>query len=73
MGIIYTQLCVSSVVRKGIKLLRHMFARELGLDVADEWIPHVEIDGDLDARFAYIPDHLEVSREEEEEKWEVRR
>jgi hypothetical protein len=50
-GIIYTQLCVSEVVRKGVRLLREMFAREMGRMPNDEWIPEVAVDGDLEARW----------------------
>ncbi|TKY87106.1 hypothetical protein EX895_003783 [Sporisorium graminicola] len=56
-GIIYTRLSVASVVNKGIKLLTQMFASMS--DGAAERIPRVEVDGDLRARFAYIPEHLE--------------
>ncbi|CDR99804.1 hypothetical protein [Sporisorium scitamineum] len=56
-GIIYTRLSVASVVNKGIKLLTQMFANVQG--GAPERIPRVEVDGDLKARFAYIPEHLE--------------
>ncbi|CBQ71920.1 related to branched chain alpha-ketoacid dehydrogenase kinase [Sporisorium reilianum SRZ2] len=56
-GIIYTRLSVASVVNKGIKLLTQMFASVPG--GAAERIPRVEVDGDLKARFAYIPEHLE--------------
>lgn len=58
-GIIYTHLSVSSVVRKGIRLLRQMFAAERGISPDDPIIPEVTVDGDLGARFAYIPEHLE--------------
>lgn len=54
-GIIYTRLSVASVVNKGIKLLTQMFARGVG----EDRIPRVEVDGDLKAGFAYIPEHLE--------------
>ncbi|SNX83172.1 related to branched chain alpha-ketoacid dehydrogenase kinase [Melanopsichium pennsylvanicum] len=56
-GIIYTRLSVASVVNKGIKLLTKMFANVQG--IISERIPRVEVDGDLKARFAYIPEHLE--------------
>lgn len=56
-GIIYTRLSVASVVNKGIKLLTQMFANVQG--VTADRIPKVEVDGDLKARFAYIPEHLE--------------
>ena len=56
-GIIYTRLNVASVVNKGIKLLTQMFANVQGVE--KERIPRVEVDGDLKARFAYIPEHLE--------------
>lgn len=56
-GIIYTRLSVASVVNKGIKLLTQMFANVQGVE--KERIPKVEVDGDLKARFAYIPEHLE--------------
>lgn len=36
-----------------------MFARAKGLSEPDETIPDVTVDGDLRARFAYIPEHLE--------------
>ncbi|KDN46482.1 hypothetical protein K437DRAFT_235251 [Tilletiaria anomala UBC 951] len=58
-GIIYTHLSVSSVVRKGDRLLRKMFAAERGISESDPIIPEVTVDGDLGARFAYIPEHLE--------------
>lgn len=56
-GIIYTRLSVASVVNKGIKLLTPMFASVQGVEA--ELIPRVVVDGDLKARFAYIPEHLE--------------
>ncbi|GAC96260.1 pyruvate dehydrogenase kinase [Pseudozyma hubeiensis SY62] len=56
-GIIYTRLSVASVVNKGIKLLTQMFENVQG--VGRERIPEVKVDGDLKARFAYIPEHLE--------------
>ncbi|SPO23207.1 related to branched chain alpha-ketoacid dehydrogenase kinase [Ustilago trichophora] len=56
-GIIYTRLSVASVVNKGIKLLTQMFASVQA--VTKDRIPKVEVDGDLRARFAYIPEHLE--------------
>lgn len=56
-GIIYTRLSVASVVNKGIKLLTEMFANVQA--VTPDRIPKVEVDGDLKARFAYIPEHLE--------------
>ncbi len=56
-GIIYTRLSVASVVNKGVKLLTQMFANVQG--VTRDRIPKVEVDGDLKARFAYIPEHLE--------------
>lgn len=56
-GIIYTRLSVASVVNKGVKLLTQMFANVQG--VGEERIPRVVVDGDLKARFAYIPEHLE--------------
>lgn len=65
-GIIYTHLSVASVVRKGVKLLTEMFKEELigdhnGLtrEEAEKCIPEIVLDGDLGARFAYIPEHLE--------------
>jgi len=61
-GIIYTSLKVSSVVQKGIKLLTRMFQEEVeaGIRKGDAAIlPEVIVDGALDARFAYIPEHLE--------------
>lgn len=56
-GIVYTRLSVASVVNKGIKLLTQMFATVQGM--GEDRIPKVEVDGDLKARFAYIPEHLE--------------
>lgn len=56
-GIIYTRLSVASVVNKGVKLLTQMFANVQG--VGKDRIPEVKVDGDLKARFAYIPEHLE--------------
>ncbi|KAF6767128.1 Histidine kinase-like ATPase, ATP-binding domain protein [Kalmanozyma brasiliensis GHG001] len=56
-GIIYTRLSVASVVNKGVKLLTQMFADVQG--VTADRIPRVVVDGDLKARFAYIPEHLE--------------
>lgn len=61
-GIIYTNLKVSSVVEKGIHLLRRMFEHEIetGQRTGDAAIiPDVVVDGALEARFAYIPEHLE--------------
>ncbi len=58
-GIIYTHLSIAAVVRKGIRLLRKMFAAEQGIAESDPFIPEVAVDGDLGARFAYIPEHLE--------------
>ncbi|KAN0063085.1 [Pyruvate dehydrogenase (acetyl-transferring)] kinase 2, mitochondrial [Thecaphora frezii] len=56
-GIIYTHLSVASVVRKGIKLLTDVFAS--AERIPEDRVPEIRIDGDLDARFAYIPEHLE--------------
>ncbi|PWN47333.1 hypothetical protein IE53DRAFT_390537 [Violaceomyces palustris] len=56
-GIIYTRLSAASVVNKGIRLLTKMFSNVEGLP--NDRIPKVSVDGDLDARFAYIPEHLE--------------
>ena len=61
-GIIYTNLKVSSVVNKGIHLLRRMFEHEVesGQRTGDAAvIPDVVVDGALEARFACIPEHLE--------------
>ncbi|PWZ00551.1 hypothetical protein BCV70DRAFT_160166 [Testicularia cyperi] len=56
-GIIYTRLSVASVVNKGIKLLSKMFADVQG--VTPDRMPRIQVDGDLRAKFAYIPEHLE--------------
>ncbi|SPO39461.1 related to branched chain alpha-ketoacid dehydrogenase kinase [Pseudozyma flocculosa] len=56
-GIIYTHLSVASVVRKGVKLLTEVFAGTEG--ISPDRVPEIRIDGDLNARFAYIPEHLE--------------
>lgn len=58
-GIIYTHLSIAAVARKGIRLLRKMFSAERGISEDDPFIPEVTVDGDLGARFAYIPEHLE--------------
>lgn len=61
-GIIYTNLKVSSVVSKVVRLLTNVFQDEVraGYRVGDaSVIPEVVIDGALDTRFAYIPEHLE--------------
>jgi hypothetical protein len=61
-GIIYTSLKVSSVVQKGIRLLTGMFKGEIeaGIRTGDAAVlPEIVVDGALEARFAYIPEHLE--------------
>lgn len=61
-GIIYTSLKVSNVVEKAIRLLTQLFQGEIdvGLRTGYEAIlPEIVVDGALEARFAYIPEHLE--------------
>jgi hypothetical protein len=61
-GIIYTSLKVSSIVEKGISLLTQMFKEEIqaGIRTGDAAVlPVIVVDGALEARFAYIPEHLE--------------
>ncbi|UZJ52249.1 hypothetical protein CBS101457_001569 [Exobasidium rhododendri] len=61
-GIIYTSLKVSSVVEKSVALLTRMFKEEIeaGIRVEDAAVlPEIVVDGALEARFAYIPEHLE--------------
>ncbi|MCO5589958.1 hypothetical protein L7F22_043927 [Adiantum nelumboides] len=61
-GIIYTNLKVSSVISKVVGLLTKIFQDEVkaGIRTGDAAvIPTVVIDGALDTRFAYIPEHLE--------------
>ena len=61
-GIIYTSLKVASVVEKSIRLLKRLFQDEIdaGVRQGDEAvIPEIVVDGTLEARFAYIPEHLE--------------
>lgn len=58
-GIIYTRLSIAAVIFKVIRLLREVFASEKGIHPDDPYIPQVTVDGDLGARFAYIPEHLE--------------
>ncbi|PWN33980.1 alpha-ketoacid dehydrogenase kinase [Meira miltonrushii] len=61
-GIIYTNLKVSSVISKVVGLLTKIFQDEVqaGIRTGDAAvIPSVVIDGALDTRFAYIPEHLE--------------
>lgn len=61
-GIIYTNLKVSSVISKVVGLLTKIFQDEVqaGIRTGDAAvIPNVVIDGALDTRFAYIPEHLE--------------
>jgi hypothetical protein len=61
-GIIYTSLKVSSAVEKSIKLLTRLFEDEIqaGIRTGDAAVlPKIVVDGALEARFAYIPEHLE--------------
>lgn len=61
-GIIYTNLKVSSVISKVVGLLTKIFQDQVqaGIRTGDAAvIPSVVIDGALDTRFAYIPEHLE--------------
>jgi hypothetical protein len=61
-GIIYTSLRVSSAVEKSIKLLTRLFEEEIqaGIRTGDAAVlPKIVVDGALEARFAYIPEHLE--------------
>lgn len=61
-GIIYTSLKVSSVVEKSIRLLTRLFEEEIqsGIRKGDAAVlPKIVVDGALEARFAYIPEHLE--------------
>lgn len=58
-GIIYTRLSIAAVVHKVIDLLRSVFAQEKRISPSDPLIPEVTVDGDLGARIAYIPEHLE--------------
>lgn len=61
-GIIYTSLKVSSAVEKSIRLLTRIFEEEIraGIRKGDAAVlPKIVVDGALEARFAYIPEHLE--------------
>jgi len=58
-GIIYTHLSLSSVVKKGINLLNQMFKEESKESGKEIKVPEILLDGDLKTRFAYIPEHLE--------------
>jgi hypothetical protein len=61
-GIIYTSLKVSSIIEKVVRLLTKIFEDEIkaGTRTGDAAIiPEVIIDGALETRFAYIPEHLE--------------
>jgi pyruvate dehydrogenase kinase 2/3/4 len=56
-GIIYTGLSVEKSVHRCTKLLREV-PRDIEVDNSAEW-PEVIVEGHLDARFAYIREHLE--------------
>lgn len=61
-GIIHTHLSVKTIISDCIALLTHVFARQAGLSVEEaikrKVVPEVVIDGDLDAKITYIPEHL---------------
>lgn len=61
-GIIRTHLSVRGIIRESISLLQTVFAREAGLSVEEairtKAVPDVVVDGDLEARVSYIPEHL---------------
>lgn len=61
-GIIHTHLSVRSIINESISLLQTVFAREAGLSLEEairtKAVPEMVVDGDLDARISYIPEHL---------------
>lgn len=61
-GIIHTHLSVRAIVQESIQLLTNVFAREAGLTpeeaIREKKVPEMVIDGDLDARISYIPEHI---------------
>lgn len=61
-GIIHTHLSVQSIVRESIDLLTRIFAKDANLTPEEalqtKAVPHMIVDGDLEATISYIPEHL---------------
>ena len=58
-GMVDTNLHVKQSVENGANEARASVARQFGWSEDDPRIPEIQFDGDLDARFPYLPTHLE--------------